>query len=46
MSSFRTKLGNKLFVFARNTYDNRNSIRKRMGDMLFKLAAKVSPDKK
>jgi hypothetical protein len=46
MSSLRTKLGNRLFKAARNTYDKRNTLRKELGDMLFKLAAKVSPDKK
>ncbi len=42
MKKLRTKLGNKLFELARNTYPKNHVL----GDKLFKLAAQVSPDKK
>lgn len=41
MKKLRTKLGNKLFELARETYRTN----KFLGDKLFKLAAAVSPDK-
>lgn len=41
MKKLRTKLGNKLFDLARDTYKTN----KFLGDKLFKLAALVSPDK-
>lgn len=41
MKKLRTKLGNKLFELARETYPKN----KALGDKLFKFAAFVSPDK-
>jgi hypothetical protein len=42
MKKLRTKLGNRLFDLARDTY-KKNPF---LGDKLFKLAALVSPNKK
>lgn len=49
MRNFRTKLGNELFKLAKEIYPagkDGNKFMKQWGDMLFKIAAKISPDKK
>lgn len=49
MDKSRTKLGNKLFKMARDVYPagkDGNALMKEFGNMLFKLAARVSPNKK
>lgn len=45
MKSLRSEIGNTLFKYASFVYDGSNPFRKELGDALFKLAAKVSPDK-
>lgn len=45
MKMSRSKLGSKLFSLASEVYEGSNPLRAEVGDMLFKLAAKVSPDK-
>lgn len=48
MNNARTKLGNSLFALAKKVYPagkDKNPLMKELGDMLFKLAAEVSPDK-
>lgn len=48
MNKSRTNLGNYLFSLAKKVYPSgkdANPLMKELGDMLFKLAAQVSPDK-
>lgn len=45
MNNYRSWLGNKLFKLAADLYVPGNSVRMKMGDAMFKLAARISPDK-
>jgi hypothetical protein len=46
MKSLRSELGDTLFKYAAFVYVADNPVRKKFGNLLFKLAAQVSPDKK